>query len=114
MAHLASGVRHGRVMTSEQSSNGRSPSTTWAWRRVKISQAPQAMSTASEASPPSGSLLSWPRRKPLTLTLVYRGGPEAWWEVRARGRVWRRPGVTALHDLMTEVAAWRSGIPPTK
>lgn len=72
------------------------------------------MSTASEASPPSGSLLSWPRRKPLTLTLVYRGGPEAWWEVRARGRVWRRPGVTALHDLMTEVAAWRSGIPPTK
>lgn len=64
------------------------------------------MSTASEASPPKGSLLPWPRSKPMTIVIKYRGGPEGWVEVRARNRVWRRPGSTAIYDLMCEVFGW--------
>lgn len=102
----------GRVMADEDLTNTRTSSTTWEWRRVRMSRAPKAMSTSSEASPPKGSLLPWPRRKPLTLSIAFRGGPECWWEVRARGRVWRRPGTVAIHDLMSEIMAWHSGIPP--
>lgn len=42
-------------------------------------------------------------RQPITLTLRYRGGGEAWWEVTARGTKWRFPGYLALHDVMREV-----------
>lgn len=90
-------------MTTPESTNGRSPSTTWAWRHVKIAPAPQANSTSSASESSLFSLLPWPRRKPLSVTLIYRGGPQAWFEVRTRGRVIRRPGDTALVDLMSEV-----------
>lgn len=42
----------------------------------------------------------------MTVTLKYRGGPEGWIEVRARGRIVRRPGYVALLDLWHELAAW--------
>lgn len=45
----------------------------------------------------------WDCRTPLTLTVKYRSGPEAWWEVKARGRVFRFPGHVAIHDVMREV-----------
>jgi hypothetical protein len=83
------------------------PSTTWEWRRVKIKRPPEAMSASSEASPPAGSLLPWPRSKPITVVLKYRGGPEGWVEVRARGRVWRRPGTFALYDTLCLVFGWQ-------
>lgn len=86
--------------------NESTQSTTWEWKRVKIAQPPQAQQDA-ERSESTRSLLSWPRKRPQTLTLVYRGGPEAWWEIRARGRVWRRPGVTALHDIMCTINQWK-------
>lgn len=37
------------------------------------------------------------------MTVRYRGGPEAWFEVKARGRSWRFPGVTALYDALVTV-----------
>jgi hypothetical protein len=40
------------------------------------------------------------RRKPLTLTISYRGGPECWYEIHARGSIGRFPGYTALEDVM--------------
>ena len=43
------------------------------------------------------------RRKPLTLTISYRGGPECWYEVHARGSIGRFPGYAALHDVMNEI-----------
>jgi hypothetical protein len=85
--------------------NEGSPSTTWEWRRVKIAPAPQAKSDRERSE--SASLLPWPRQKPITVVLKYRGGPECWVEVRARGRVWRRPGHTAIYDLLTTVFGWQ-------
>lgn len=47
----------------------------------------------------------WPRRKPLTLTVKYRGGPEAWIEVHSRGDFGRFPGNTYLIDVCEQI--WR-------
>lgn len=37
------------------------------------------------------------------MSVTYRGGPECWWEIKARGEVWRVPGVIALHDVMRHI-----------
>lgn len=42
-------------------------------------------------------------REPLTITVHYRGGPEAFYEIRARGRVWRRAGHLCLHDVFDQI-----------
>lgn len=67
----------------------------------RIEQRPPGPRDASgEARPP---LSRRSARDPLTLTVRYRGGAEAWWEVKARGRSWRFPGYLAFHDVMAEV-----------
>lgn len=43
------------------------------------------------------------RRERLTITVSYRGGPECWYEVRARGSIGRFPGHVCIHDLMSDV-----------
>lgn len=91
------------VMPDVDDGNNRTPSTTWGWRRIKIAPAPQAEEHRERSEASLGSLLRWPRRKPLTITLKYRGGAECWWEIRARGRTIRRPGYVAVHDLMREL-----------
>lgn len=93
-------------MESNEPENTSSPSATWEWRRVKIAPAPQAKSRDERSEASSSSLLPWPRQKPLTVVLKYRGGPECWVEVRARGRIWRRPGTVAIYDLLTTVFGW--------
>lgn len=94
------------AIDEDPDTNTRSTSTTWEWRRVKMRRPPEAEGTASEARPTSPSLTQWPRGKPVTVVLKYRGGPECWVEVRARGRVWRRPGATAIYDVLTAVFGW--------
>lgn len=42
-------------------------------------------------------------REPLTIKISYRGGPECWYEIHARGGMGRFPGVTALHDVMRQI-----------
>lgn len=42
-------------------------------------------------------------REPLTIKISYRGGPEAWYEIHARGSIGRFPGVTCLHDVMRTI-----------
>lgn len=91
-----------------------SESTTWAWRRVKIRRPPQAENTARAKRAPITSLLPWPRKRPMHLEIRYRGGPECWVEIRARGRVIRRPGTEALADLWFELAGWDHGVPQSK
>lgn len=64
---------------------------------AKIKRRPQGhVNSGDEVA----SLLPWNQRKPVTVVLKYRGGPEGWVEIRARGRVWRRPGATAIHDVL--------------
>jgi hypothetical protein len=47
-----------------------------------------------------------PRRDPkapLSVTLQYRGGPEAWVEIRTRGAVWRYPGYVDIASVVLEI-----------
>lgn len=78
-------------------------STTWEWRQVKISRAPQATGTDGRKAGRWHSLPGWPVRRPLTLTVKYRGGPEGWVEIHSRGRVGRFPGTVAIFDVLREV-----------
>lgn len=46
------------------------------------------------------------RREPrenLTITVRYRGGPECWWEIKARGETVRLPGYVHLHDALMAI-----------
>jgi len=88
-------------VTHDTEQNTSSPSTTTAWKWAKIERPPERPRTAAPKAPPPLS------RKHLRQTIVvevrFRGGPELWWELRARGRVWRRPGSLAMHDVLEEL-----------
>jgi hypothetical protein len=93
-------------MSVEWDANKGSRSTTSEWEWKKIRRRPKGPSSASTKSASSSVALSaWPRREPLTVTVVYRGGPEAWVELRARGEVIRVPGSLALFDALERL--WR-------
>lgn len=91
-------------MPKSEIGNKRTPSTTWKWelRRVRADAARQA-AQSPEAS--LRGLQGLSRREPVTITLTYRGGGEAWFEIRARGRRIMRPGHEALYDLARELWA---------
>lgn len=90
-------------MARNTTSNARSGSTTWEWRRVKISEpAPQA-STSPKAPSRFGGLKRRKREDRLNVTIAYKGGSEAWWVIEARGRAVAFPGHRALHDVMAEI-----------
>ncbi len=42
--------------------------------------------------------------QPMWVEIQFRGGPEASWLVKARGRTFRFPGHMSLHDCLAEVA----------
>lgn len=42
-------------------------------------------------------------RKPLTITVKLRGGPEAWVEIHARGSAGRYPGASAIADILRDI-----------
>lgn len=83
--------------------NAHSSSTTWAWRRVKL----PSLGTSPGGQPPQATF--WRRlsrrdpRVPLEITIKYRGGPEAWVEVKGRGAVGRYPGVTSVYDIVVDL-----------
>lgn len=37
------------------------------------------------------------------MTVRYRGGAEAYYEIKARGRTFRVPGVLCIHDVMKDI-----------
>lgn len=45
----------------------------------------------------------WPKRKPLTWRITYRGGPEMWVEIHARGDIGRYPGHTPIVEILHDV-----------
>lgn len=83
--------------------NERSPSTTWEWRKVKIALPPEAPSQNVSKRPSLRSHSPSERRRPLGVTITARGGAEAWWEVRSRGRVWRFPGWWSIDDVFSRI-----------
>lgn len=79
------------------------PSTHWEWRRVKIASPPEARKGRAPKAGRWWFLPRWPDRKPLPMTVKFRGGSECWYEVHARGQTGRFPGTASIHDVMREV-----------
>jgi hypothetical protein len=98
-------------MTATERSEGGSEqafgSTRWEWRRVKINRAPQASSNSAPKALRWRKLprLDW--RKPITCTIKYRGGAEAWVEIHARGDIGRYPGSAAIVDILGDMTGNR-------
>lgn len=90
-------------MAQDPPLNVRSSSTAalWEWRKVRR---PAGGHTNSVPKGHRWRLL--PRRNartPLAVTLSYRGGPEAWVEIHARGDLGRYPGSTAIADILADL-----------
>ena len=79
------------------------PSTTFAWRRVKIRTAPQAQAQRGRRPHRWFGCYPWPRSQKLTIVVTDRGGAEAWFLIEARGRRGVFPGHRQLVDVMTEL-----------
>jgi len=84
-------------------------STRWEWKQVKI----RRPAGGQEQTRRRRGRWHWlpaadPRRK-LTLTIRYRGGPECWVEIHARGGEGRFPGHVAIYDVMREI--WQTADP---
>lgn len=89
-------------MTDDTEQNACSPSTTTQWEWRKVERRPQG---PADSGPKAHlrALQRLRRTETVTLSVRFRGGSELWWEIRARGRVWRRPGHLALHDVLVEL-----------
>jgi hypothetical protein len=70
---------------------------------VKIRRPPEATGTVSPQAKRWWGLPARRPREKLILTVHYRGGPEAWYQVEARGRTGNFHGCTAIHDIMAEI-----------
>lgn len=83
-------------------SNKRTASTTlsWEWRKIPVRRTAPG-TTAPEAPLPKRG--TWNRREPLTLTVQYRGGSEAWIRVKARGRTYHFTGGKELLTALLEI-----------
>lgn len=74
-----------------------------------IRQRPEGPSSTSPKASSQGQLARRNPREPITILVTYRGGAEGWWEIKARGRVWRVPGVLALHDVLMGINEGKGG-----
>lgn len=95
---------------SEEYTNNSSESTTWEWRRVKITKRRRPTGHSASAASPTSLVSHRPShltpkeaRQPHTVQVTYRGGAEAWWELKWGNNTVRRSGVLALHDIMREL-----------
>lgn len=66
-----------------------------------MSRPPEALAKRRRRRPPS--LRSWNKRDPLNIIVQHRGGAESWWQLTARGHIWRFPGHLALEDVLLRV-----------
>lgn len=99
------GNRRGRQAPEGGSAEGEHvfSSTTWEYRKVKIRRPPDGHIDSRPKAGHFHGLPPRPIREPITLTVSWRGGGEAWYEVKARGRTGRFPGWLGLHDVMMAI-----------
>lgn len=80
------------------------PSTTWTWKQVIVRPPRQGQKGSAAKRHRWWGLPKRNMRKPLGITLSYRGGPEGWVEVHARGRQAVFHGSVAILDLLREIS----------
>jgi hypothetical protein len=85
-------------------------SANWEFRKVKVNRPPGASKDSGGAGGTTAQSRFgfWPLaradwRKPIKLTVTYRGGPECWVEIHSRGRIGRYPGYVAIVDILGEI-----------
>lgn len=78
-------------------------STTWEWRKTRIRRPPDGHTNSRPKGGHWHGLSPRPIRESITLTVSWRGGPEAWYEIKARGRTGRVPGWLSFHDVMMRI-----------
>jgi hypothetical protein len=90
-------------VTIENRPNKRTPSTTSEWEWRKIRRRPTGPQQNSAEGVLVRQLPVWDRREPLTLTVRYRGGGEAWIEIKGRGATLRVPGSLCIFDALSQM-----------
>lgn len=94
---------HDRFMDETIGSNSSSSSPRWEYRRVMVRRSAGGQKAPH---PKGGRFFGRPPRnprEPLTISVKYRGGPECWYEIHARGCVARFPGYVSIHEIMDEI-----------
>ena len=81
-------------------SNVSSPSTTWAWRKVKISDGAPARGLSARRSRSFQPSQRRSRRLRQRIEVQYRGGPESSWCLWIGDSCRRVPGWMAVEDAM--------------
>jgi hypothetical protein len=93
-------------MASNREANDRSVSTTIGWEPVTITERPAGQGDVRRRRSTRPFLPKRDWRKPLTLTVAWRGNPGGRIEVKARGRTWNVYGHDAMLDVL--VAIWEA------
>jgi len=80
-------------------SNECTPSTTWEYRKVKISRRLQGSAAERPKGSSGGKRPHVDPKTPHSIRITYRGGAEAWWKIEYQGEVFVAPGHMAIHDV---------------
>lgn len=83
------------------------PSARTLGSRAKMSRAPQANRSASEASSARPEARS--HRDPITMTVKWYGRGEPWVEIECRGQRYLRPGTMRMFELVLWLNGWNQG-----
>ena|SRR5918995_6424271 len=87
----------------KDNSNRGSSSTTFEWRRVKISRPPEATRDSAAKRHRWRRFPKRNARDPITVRIWLRGGAEAWVAVSGRGETNFYPGVTSVYDILADI-----------
>lgn len=90
-------------MAPHHDTNRRLVSTRIVYEPVKITEAPQGTGQSRRRRPSRPFLARREWRRPLTLTVAYRGTSEPLVEIKARGRTWIADGHLTLLDVLVDI-----------
>lgn len=76
------------------------PSTTFEWKRVILAESSAPAGEQRSRSEHIPAVRARDSYRPLNVDVQYRGGPEASFTIRYRGRTWRFPGCVQLIDVI--------------
>lgn len=87
-------------MPRREDPNTRLPSTTFVWKRVKMSSRPKGSKSAPKGRHAWRRFPRLPLDRAITVRLEYSGGAEAWVRVGARGTWGSVPGWMSIIDVL--------------